>query len=41
MKAGIAFTISTNSDEEFHCIFNNKGNGKQTDNIDLRKMVLK
>lgn len=28
-----SFTISTNSDEEFHCIFNNKGNGKQTDNI--------
>lgn len=28
-----SFTISTNSDEEFNCIFNNKGNGKQTDNI--------
>lgn len=28
-----SFTISTNSDEKFHCIFNNKGNGKQTDNI--------
>lgn len=28
-----SFTISTNSDEEFHCIFNNKGNGKQTGNI--------
>ena len=30
-----SFTISTNSDEEFHCIFNNKGNGKQTDNIEF------
>ncbi len=28
-----SFTISTNSEKEFHCIFNNKGNGKQTDNI--------
>lgn len=28
-----SFTISTNSDEEFHCIFNNNGKGKQTDNI--------
>ncbi len=28
-----SFTISTNSEKEFHCIFNNKNNGKQTDNI--------
>lgn len=28
-----SFTISTNSEKEFHCIFNNKGNGKQTGNI--------
>ena len=28
-----SFTISTNSDEEFHSIFNNNGKGKQTDNI--------
>jgi len=30
-----SFTISTNSDEKFHCIFNNNGKGKQTDNIEF------
>lgn len=31
-----SFTISTNSDEEFHCIFNNKDHGKQTANINFK-----
>ena len=31
-----SFTISTNSEKEFHCIFNNKDHGKQTANINFK-----
>lgn len=31
-----SFTISTDSEEKFNCIFNNKNNGKQTENISFK-----